>query len=154
MSNETELARLEKQLGLPPYKPWYKHGRRAPRILYKRLQNKYAPLFRLRMAWQRATRGHGDDDLWNLNHAVAKLVVAGCKAMREWGHGYPAELSESFGYEGGDGFEKWMGILQQIEDGFQTWLDNDGWFYDKPEEEAKFKEGMALFSEWFSGLWD
>jgi len=139
---------------LPPYKRWYQYGWRSPRILFARLRNKYTPLFRLRMAWQRAIRGYGDDDLWSLNHALAKLTVIGCKRMRETGNGYPAEFSEpEFGGDG-QGWEAWEDILRRIEEGFQAWIDEEGWFHDKPEQEAKFKDAMQLYSHWFSALWD
>lgn len=139
------------QLLNEPYRRWYQFGLRSPEILYKRARVRHWP-FRLRMAWQRATRGHGDDALWSLNYTLAKLTVAGCHAMREWGHGYPAEFSEEHG--DGGGWEAWEAILVKIEEGFQAWLDEDGYFFDKPEKEAKFKEAMALYSHWFGALWD
>lgn len=105
------------------------------------------------MAWQRATRGYGEDDLWSLNFTLAKLTVAGCRYMREVKHGYPSEFSEPPNGDG-RGWEAWEDILQRIEDGFQTWLDEDGWIYNKPEQEAKFKDAMKLYSHWFGGLWD
>jgi hypothetical protein len=133
-------------------KPWYRYGRRSPGILIARTRNKYQWVFRLRMARQRATRGYGDDDLWNLNHTLAKLTVEGCRAMRKWQHGYPAEFSDEYG-EGG-GWERWDDILRRIEEGFQAFLDTDGFFINKPEQEAKFKDGMKLYSHWFGALWD
>lgn len=142
----------EQKLGLPPYQRWYRFGLRSPRILYSRLHNKWQPIFRLRMAWQRAHRGHSDDQLWSLNYALAQLTVAGVKAMREWGHGYPSEFSDDHG-EGG-GWEKWDGILARIEVGFQAWLDADGWFQNDPEAEAKFRDAMNLYAHWFGALWD
>lgn len=142
------------EFGLPQFRKWYRYGLRSPVILLQRLRSKYAPVFRLRMAWQRAARGYGDNDLWNLNYAVATLIAAGCHEMRVSGHGYPTEFSEvEFGGDGG-GWEKWEDILRRIEEGFQAWIDEDGWFRDHPEQEAKFKEGMDLFSHWFSALWD
>jgi len=151
----------ERLLGLPPYRPWYRHGRRGPRILVARLRNKHQPVFRARMAWQRATRGHSDDQLWDLNHALAKLTVAGVRAMREWAHGYPAEfcepgdpgLPEDFGARGGR-WEAWDKVLAQIEEGFQLWLDCDGWFPEDSPEELKFNQAMHLYGKWFGSLWD
>ena len=136
---------------LPPYRRWYRFGLGSPHILYKRIKNKYAPIYRTRMAWQRVRRGHDASQLWNLNYTLATLTVAGVRYMRETQHGYPGEFSPEFG---GEGWPKWDGILARIEGGFQAWLDEDGWFHDKPEAEAKFKDGMALYAEWFGALWD
>lgn len=130
---------------------WYRFGLRSPVVLWKRTRASQWR-FRLRMAWQRARRGYSDDQCWNLNHALATLTVEGVKRMREWGHGYPAEFSD--GYGDGGGWKKWEAILAKIQDGFQAYLDEDGWFHDKPDAEAKFREGMALYAEWFGALWD
>ena len=96
--------------------------------------------------------------LWSVNYHVATLVVAGVRAMREAGLGYPAELCEpdevSGWFEGaqGGGWEAWDDILRRIEEGFQAWLDDD--WLDHPEKKAKYDEGMALFAKWFPNLWD
>lgn len=108
---------------LPPYKPWYRYGRRS---LTKRQW-----WFRLGMAWQRATRGYSDDQCWSLS--------------------YPAELSEEMGGRGG--WDRWDGILAEIEEGFQAWIDCDrGWFHNDPAAEKKFKRAMELSAEWFGAL--
>ena len=105
------------------------------------------------MAWQRATRGYGDDDLWSLDHALAKLTVVGCRRLRESAHGYPSEFAEP-PYGDGRGWEAWEDILLRIENGFQAWLDHGGHFFDAPLEAEKFKEGMDLYAKWFGALWD
>lgn len=152
--SDPEDEELSASVGLPPYRRWYCYGWRSPGILVARLRNGHLPIHRLRWTWQRATRGYDDPSLWSLNYALAKLTVAGVKAMREWGHGYPGEFSEEYAGEGAGGWEKWNDILRQIEEGFQAWLDEDGWFHDKPEQEEKFKNGMALYAHWFGALWD
>jgi len=145
----TTLEELKKDIG----RRWYSYGRRSPHILFARMRNKHRFVFRLRMAWQRATRGYDDSMLWSLDYALAKLTVVGVQAMRKWQNGYPTEFSELPVGDGG-GWEKWDDILRRIEEGFQAWLDEDGHFYEKPEQEAKFKEAMELYAHWFSALWD
>ena len=152
MATEEEIEDFAQSIG--PYRRWYRFGWRSPKILFARLRNTYRPIFRLRMAWQRARRGYGEDDLWSINHTLAKLTVVGCRAMRESALGYPAEFSEEYAGEGAGGWEAWEDILRRIEEGFQAWLDEDGWFRDKPEQEAKFKDAMNLYAKWFSALWD
>lgn len=154
MVDEAELEDFARSIGLEPYKRWYRFGWRSPGILFARLRNKWAPIFRLRMAWQRATRGYGEDDLWSLNFALAKLTVAGCRYMREEGMAYPGAFAEVEHGGDGSGPEAWADILQRIEDGFQAWLDEKGWLDDKPEQKAKFDDAMTLYGKWFSGLWD
>lgn len=136
---------------LGPYRRWYSFGLRSPSVLVSRLRSRWYVVARVRLAWQRARRGYGDADLWNLNYSLATLTLAGIRYMRETQHGYPAEFSPEFG---GDGWPKWDGILSRIEGGFQAWLDEDGWFHDKPDAEAKFKDGMTLYAHWFGALWD
>lgn len=109
--------------------------------------------FQLRMAWQRARHGHSDDQLWSLNYALAKLIVVGVKRMRECRNGYPAEFAPP-PHGDGSGWEAWDKILAEIEEGFQAWLDADGWFTGKPEQEAKFKRAIKLFQKWFDALWN
>lgn len=135
-----------------PYKRWYQFGFRSPEILWKRGRVSHWP-FRLRMAYQRATRGYDDSQMWSLSHTLATLTVVGCRTMRELAHGYPAEFSEA-PHGDGTGWPSWEAILLKIEAGFQAWLDEDGWFVDKPEQEAKFNEAMKLYHHWFSALWD
>jgi hypothetical protein len=147
------VTRPWSELKARKYKRWYQFGRRSPIILYKRLHSKYRPVFRLLMAWQRARRGYSDDQLWSLSHSLAHLTVAGVEKMREWKHGYPTEFSEP-PYGDGKGWEAWDAILAQIQDGFQAWIDEDGWFQGKPEAEEKFNDAMVLYAKWFSALWD
>ena len=138
---------------LPQYRRWYRFGWRSPMILISRVRNKHRWLFRLHMAYQRAVRGYGYDDLWGLNYSLAKLTVVGCRNMRINGYSYPAEFAEP-PHGDGSGREAWESILLTIEKGFQAWLDEDGYFYEKPEQEAAFKEAMELYARWFSALWD
>lgn len=127
------------------YARWYEFGFRSPSILFARLRNKHRPIFRLKMAWQRARRGYSDEDCWNLHYTLARMTVVGVQKLREWAHGYPGELS---------GWEEWDAILARIEEGFQAWLDTDGWPHPKSDAEAQFNDAMALYAKWFGALWD
>lgn len=148
MSGHTSFSELRNMA----YRRWYQFGWRSPVVLYKRARFRHWP-FRLRMAWQRARRGYSDEQLWGLNFTVAKLTVLACCMMRENAHSYPTEFSEE-PVGDGRGWEAWEEILLKIEAGFQAWLDEDGYVERNPEQEAKFKEAMELYGEWFGGLWD
>lgn len=136
-------------IGLPPYRRWHRFGWRSPSILFKRLESGhhslFHPIFRLRMWRQRIRDGVSVEDCWGLDHHLARVIVIGVKRLRNWANGYPGELGS---------WEEWDAILARIEGGFQVWLDSDGWFHDKPEDEAKFKDAAGLLAHWFGALWD
>lgn len=146
----------EKRIGLGPRKLWFRYGKRSLHIAFARSRNKHRPVFRLRMAGQRLIRRYDDSMFWSLDHTLAEVTVAGVQNMRKWKHGYPTEFSDDADFPGarGGGWDAWDDILRQIEEGFQAYLDNDGWFHNKPEEEAKFKKAQELQAYWYSGLWD
>ena len=120
-------------------------SRAGPIVRCKRLRNRYRPIFRARMMWQRARRGYSTEDCWSLDHHLARVTVAGVARLREWAHGYPQEVGS---------IEAWDAILAQIQDGFQAFLDTDGWWNTGGDEEQRFKAGMALYAKWFGALWD
>lgn len=127
-----------------PYRRWYQFGFRSLSVLYTRTRKR--PIFRARMMWQRAHRGFSDEDCWGLNNHLARVTVGGIKNLREWANGYPAELGSN---------EAWDAILAQIQEGFEVWLEHDGWFGTNDQEaEKKFKEAIALYGHWFGALWD
>jgi hypothetical protein len=100
-------------------------------------------MLRVKTAYQRARYGIADSDAWSLDYFLADETVKGVKKLREWAHGYPDGTSP----------EEWDAILAQIEDGFQAWLDSDGWFTDT-DAAARFDTATKLYGKWFSGLWD
>ncbi len=97
----------------------------------------------LRTFYQRGRYGIADSDAWSLDHFLAMTTVRGVQKLREWSHGYPSELTP----------EEWDSILKQIEDGFQLWLDHDGWFTDSSDQ-LRFEKAIELYGKWFSALWD
>ena len=138
-------------LSLPPFRPWYRFGSRSPRILIARFRNKHQFVFRLRMSWQRATQQFSDDQLWGLSHSSAQLIVAGIKKLRECANGYPMEFTLEYG--NGEEWEGWELVLAEIEEGFQVWLDTDGWFGDDKKGEKKYNRALKLFARWHGALW-
>lgn len=148
---ELELPKGLEELFRSASRRWYQYGWHSASVLYRRLRSKYSPLFELKWAWQRVRRGYDDPALFGLNHALATLTVAGVRYMRETKHGYPGEFSPEFG---GGGWEVWDDILARMEEGFQAWLDEDGWFTNNTIAEEKFHDAMDLYATWFSALWD
>jgi hypothetical protein len=132
-----------------PYKRWYQFGLGSPKVLYRRFQSKHywigRPIWRTKMSWQRVARGYSDEECWGLDHHLARVIVGGVQNLRKWQTGYPSEF---------DSWEDWDVILAQIEEGFQAWWDEGGYFHERPDLEAKFTRGMDLLGEWFGALWD
>ena len=102
--------------------------------------------------YQRARRGYCDADLWNLDHTLALLIVAGTERLQK-GIAYPGT---------GMTFEEWHAILAQIEKGFRNRLTlhemdypRDDWHWPPtPEEDAEFAAAFDLLKEHFWSLWD
>jgi len=74
--------------------------------------------------------------------------------LREFSHGFPAELTE----------DEWTAILTKIEDGFIASRRMHDFEYEikdgesvMPQYEADkkiFEEGMDLLKQWYFSLWD
>jgi hypothetical protein len=95
--------------------------------------------------WQRARRGYNDPDLWNLDHTLARLIVAGTERLQR-GISYPGN---------GITFEEWHAVLAKIETGFRGHLlAEDEYRSPTPEEDAAFATAFDLLKEHFWSLWD
>lgn len=79
-----------------------------------------------------------DDYKYNLDAQIAHLIVRGIPTLR--GQGFPGGLSE----------KEWNDILDEIEEGFQDYLDHK---YDWPFDSTKIDKAMELLNEWFAALW-
>jgi hypothetical protein len=112
--------------------------------------------FPRRVVWfiQRGRRGWADCDLWNMDTHIARLNVEMLTELRRIAHGYPAGLEAT---HGDAGFEEWCRLLGEMIETWQAYLDHvdheDGWDKAKADYE-KFKVGLPLYGEWYSGLWD
>lgn len=106
--------------------------------------------FRTRMAYQRARYGFSDDQFWSLDYTIARIVVEGTQRLRDRGYGIPLQFTK----EHGDGTEwdGWDAVLAQIQDGFQAFLDENGWMRDESRE--RLQKSGALLMEHFESLWD
>lgn len=78
------------------YMPWY------PRFWWHNIQHFFITLKR---AWQRATRGYSDRDLWNLDAYYDYLLIASLSTFRRKTIGYPGYM---------DSIEEWYAILDKI----------------------------------------
>lgn len=90
---------------------------------------------------QRWSRGFDDSELWNLDLTIAEFVLPRLKAFSEYNSSHPASLTE----------EQWKEALNKMARAFELCVDdkNDHYF-----GEDEFIEGMKLFVEYYSHLWD
>lgn len=104
--------------------------------------------YEFKMKYQLLTKGYCDRQVWGFKSEVAELNVKLLTELRDCKVGYPYGLTQ----------KKWDKILGKIIDGFKAQLELDAmWDCNKKEEaklEKQWKEGMALYTEWYDNLWD
>lgn len=69
---------------------------------------------RIKSAYQRATRGYSDRDLWNLGCVEAKRLSIMLDALAEEAHGYPAGYGDR---------SRWLKHHNMSDEEFEQWLD-------------------------------
>jgi len=87
----------------------------------------------LRFAWQRATQGYCDYELWNMNDYLATLLADMLDDLAANGMGYP-------GIEPYDTPEKWEDDLKNQAFLLRAALDEDNSFWDNPYYNAYMAE--------------
>lgn len=74
----------------------------------------------IKYAWQRATKGYCDQDLWSLDWYYANMFSASLKEMAESSYGYPCEFENEE-----NGMEKWKAILNEMSLLFHNCLEDN-----------------------------
>lgn len=145
---DAEIEAFAEEIGLGPFRRWYRFGWKSPVILFARLRNGHTTIFHpihtFRMKWQRAQRGWSDEDVWGLNFYLTEVIAGSVREMRRISHGYPNGITA----------EEWDQILNEIAEGMDAALVmlND---WDWPEGgEEKFNRAMAHLTKWWAALWD
>lgn len=97
---------------------------------------------KLKLFWQRITRGWDDSDTWALDATIALFALPRLKRFRQLTIGYPVGLTEG----------EWKRILNEIE-----WFlekSSDGAIQLKDQEEReRYKKAKLLWGEYFNSLW-
>lgn len=93
--------------------------------------------------WQRRTRGWDDSDLWNLDVALAQLILPRLKAFAVSPPGYPGHL---------DGPEQWAGYLAEMIAAFDLITSDRYWTASEADNEV-IRKGLARFAEYYGALW-
>ena len=105
--------------------------------------------------WQRMSRGYADCDLWNMNDTLAYLLHEMTADFTEIHHGYPCnttaeEYQKKLVIMIG-GFQAMHELLTEADDQDFRSPDYKLW---TAEREARWAEGIEIFKDEFSGLWD
>ncbi len=104
----------------------------------------------LKHRYQRAKRGYSNQDCWDFDSYLARVIVGGIDELLK-GSGYPTHINSR---------EEWEAILKEMQEGFGLIADRDWEFdagFDSPEWEAaraKVNRAKKLLVEYFENLWD
>ena len=124
---------------------------------------------KIKWAYQRVTRGWSDEDSWNINSHIARILPPMLRSIAKNHAGCPVEFwdSEKLNDEG----HRWAETLEEIAQGFEafTAIQNMNYFefvkgeagYKRETNEeqlklltAKYERGMLLFSQYYFNFWD
>jgi hypothetical protein len=99
---------------------------------------------KIKLIYQKLTRGFGDDDTWSLDHTAAEWLLPRIKRFREITCAFPSSL---------DTFDDWAEILDTIIYALEEHL-KDEWLVGLSEEErTKVDLGFEYLGKYFRGLW-
>jgi hypothetical protein len=87
------------------------------------------------------------EDTWNLDCTIIKFILPRLAYLRDTTSGYPNNL---------DSYEEWIDILNEILDGFESYLIimEGEVSASKDIGQNKFKKAFELFTKYFCNLWD
>jgi len=129
----------------------------------------------LRAFWQRGTRGWADEDVWDFNGYMTRVLGQGIARLMKDKSGFPVSFLTDNGFERETPSDKdwetldaqWRDTLNQMVRGFAarallndnaTWqFVNDKLVHDEALEAklvAERDKGMELFVKYFDALWD
>lgn len=91
---------------------------------------------------QRRKYGFDDTELWSFYTTIAKFILPRLKRFKKTNAGFPLQFSSR---------KEWNKILRKMIVAFEIIVKDD--CSEFSENEKKVKEGLALFSEHFLGLW-
>jgi len=110
--------------------------------------------YEIKWAWQRVFRGYDDRWYWSLNSALEEVVPKCVRHMKENCTGCPEEFYD----KKTDSCKKWEDILENIARGFEASREIEDELLYKGDKFMKLykerKEGLQLFVDNFTSLWD
>lgn len=91
---------------------------------------------------QRIKNGFDDEEIYSLDHSLAKLILPRLKRFKKVKKGHPSTLSE----------EEWDKILDEMIYCFGRIAD-DNYFDLELEEEKRLQNGLETFAKYYMNLW-
>jgi hypothetical protein len=116
---------------------------------------------RIKWAWQRATRGYCDLDVWNFDVYHTNLIIAALSNLAENHMGYAVYLKDGTKIKDD---EEWTQYLLKIEDHFKKAQEYDD-YYEEPFNASLLEElsnaadieytlGLDMLDNAYRNLWD
>jgi hypothetical protein len=119
---------------------WEPRGPRRPRWRVWLSGIGRMPRLRVLNRVQRARRGWGVIDRWNLGHHLAMVISTSTADLAATAWSHPGSMS-------GD---EWSEVLGRISRGFSHY----GYYDMTPEQREELDEALVLLREHFDHLWD
>lgn len=95
------------------------------------------------------------EDVWGLDLTLSRIISAHLraflKAEKGPNAGTPGFLAEEFGCD--NGYKKWLEFIRKMIYAFEEYQRVDNKYNIEPEKEARIREGMQLFIDYFKYLW-
>lgn len=127
--------------------------------------------FRVRMRWQRMTRGYSDLEVWNLNSTISRFLEPRIRALAENVHsapyGYPDINATRDPAEVVTDFAAWEQDLLDFADTLADYIEcedmtSSGWGELSIEEQIAHESRVSKdlsgclhwMADWYHGLWD
>lgn len=96
---------------------------------------------------QRGRRGWADEDLWQFDHHLGRVISGGLRQMAATTAGWPAGEPEF------DSFEDWQRFLVGIADDLDAWVADDSDFMDRGAFE-RARAAMRRLADQYGSYWD
>lgn len=101
--------------------------------------------YNLKAAWQRATKGYANRDVWNMDTWFLQVFPAMLKQLSQESHGHPISFNS---------YEEWTEFLYQLAMDFEKCQDDEGndenEYYDdyiKSLDTMRYENGRIVFDD-------
>lgn len=121
----------------------------------------------IKYAWQRATKGYSDPDVWEFDNFLAHVIAGGLNELSNCTHGFPCSLLVDNTENEEEKFKKWQEILREISNDMLEYIniedmdvpedctDTFNWLLNKKEEaDNKYNKAMDAIKKWHRDMWD
>lgn len=96
---------------------------------------------------QRGRRGWSDEDLWQFDHHIGRVIAGGLRRMAVVTYGYPGE------HYGFNSLEEWRAFLVAIADDLDAWVSTPDAFLDRDAYD-RAQNAMRRLAEHYGSYWD